>query len=69
MILGPVGPETKNGCAGEVQQQITRLDHTRPDQGGASGEGQQQITSPNQNRTGSSQTPPLVEEGSQYQNS
>jgi hypothetical protein len=24
MVMGPAGPETKNGCAGEGQQQINR---------------------------------------------
>jgi hypothetical protein len=26
MVMGPAGPETKNDCAGEGQQQITGLD-------------------------------------------
>jgi hypothetical protein len=26
MVIGPTGPETKNDCAGECQQQITRPD-------------------------------------------
>jgi hypothetical protein len=30
MAMGPEGPETKNGCASEYQQQITRPGQTRP---------------------------------------
>jgi hypothetical protein len=34
MIMGPVGPGTKNDCAGEGQQQSTIPDKTRTAIGG-----------------------------------
>jgi hypothetical protein len=62
--MGPAGPETKNVCADEGQQQIIRPDQTRPDQ---TRPGQQKITALLRVVTERT-TLPLIEEGAPFQN-